>query len=532
MVGGGVAAGAVAGRGPLAASAPASLPGAQRPNVLWITCEDTSPDLGCYGDKYAVTPNLDKLAAEGARFTNAFTHAPVCAPSRSGIITGMYPTTIGTLHMRSQGVPPPNVKCFTEYLRAAGHYCTNDVKTDYNFACPLTAWDECRKGADWRGRAKGQPFFSVINIVCSHESQSWDINGKLEHDPDKAVLPPYYPDTPVVRKNWARCYDQVTKMDGFVGGILKRLADDGLADSTIVFFYGDHGRGLTRAKRWVYDSGTHVPLIVRWPGVIKPGSVREDFACFIDLAPTMLSLAGVPIPKYMQGRAFLGTQAGQEPQYVFAARDRMDETYDIIRAVRDKKYKYIRNFQPEKPYTQEIKYMDKMPILQEMRKLNAEGKLQGAPALFFRATKPKEELYDITADPHEVNDLADKPEHQEALKRMREALEKWMKDTGDLGLMPEDELKEKMRPGGKVAETASPTVSPNGGKSESPIEVKLSCATEGASIAYTLAEGKDAAWKLYSAPVTLSASATLRAKACRLGYKDGAEVQASFQVGK
>ena len=505
---------------------------AQRPNVLWITCEDTSPDLGCYGDPYAVTPNLDGLASQGARYTLAFTHAPVCAPSRSGIITGMYPTTIGTLHMRSQGVPPPYVRCFPEYLRAAGYYCTNNAKTDYNFPCPPTAWDECSRQAHWRNRPdRAQPFFAVFNIETTHESRCWPVDGPLQHDPAKAVLPPYYPDTPVVRRNWARYYDQVTRMDGQVAGFLRQLAEDGLGENTAVFFYGDHGRGLTRAKRWVYDSGIRVPLLIRWPGKIAPGTVVDRLVAFVDFAPTVLSIAGIKPPEYMQGRAFLGEHAAPPREYIFAARDRMDETYDIIRAVRDRRWKYIRNFEPQKPYAQIIKYMEKMPILQEMRRLHGEGKLAGPPALFFRQTKPTEELYDTEADPHEINSLAAAPEHQETLQRLRGVLEKWMKETGDLGLVPEPELKERMRPGGRWAATAAPATAPNSGAFNGAVEVALSCPTQGASIAYTTETGQNARWLLYSRPIRLAQSATLRAKACRLGYRDSGVTEAVFRLG-
>jgi uncharacterized sulfatase len=506
--------------------------GGRPPNILWITCEDTSPDLGCYGDAYAVTPNLDRLAGQGARYTHAFTHAPVCAPSRSGVITGMYPTTIGTHHMRSQGVPPPYVHCFPEYLRAAGYYCTNNAKTDYNFDCPLTAWDECSRNAHWRNRPdRSQPFFAVFNILTTHESQCWPIDGPLQHDPARAVLPPYYPDTPAVRRNWARYYDQVTKMDAQAAAFLKQLEDDGLAESTAVFFYGDHGRGLTRGKRWVYDSGIRVPLLIRWPGKIRPGTVADRLVAFVDFAPTVLSLAGVRPPDHMQGRAFLGEFDASPREYVFAARDRMDETYDIIRAVRDRRWKYIRNFEPQKPYAQHIKYMEKMPILQEMRRLQAESKLQGAPALWFAPTKPTEELYDTVADPHEVNNLAAAPEHQETLRRLRGVLEQWMKETNDLALVPEPELKERMRPGGVWAVAAAPAIAPNGGAFNGAVDVTLSCPTPGASIAYTAETGRNARWLLYSRPIRLAQSATLRAKACRLGYRDSSIAEAVFRFG-
>jgi len=319
-----------------------------RPNILWISTEDISLDLGCYGDSYAVTPNLDCFAAESVRYDNAFTPAGVCAPVRSGIITGMYPTTIGTNNMRCKGVPPAQVRCFTEYLRAAGYYCTNRRKTDYQFAPPITAWDDCSGKGHWRNRAKGQPFFSVINITTTHESKIRSRYEQLKHDPARAKLPPYYPDTPVVRKDWARYCDIITTMDQQVGQILQQLEDDGLAEETIVWFWGDHGRGLPRAKRWLYDSGLHVPLIIRVPekfrklanpvdpAALEPGTVSDDLISFIDFGPTVLSLAGVKVPTHIQGRPFLGTQKAPPRKYIFAARDRMDEAYDPILALVNK----------------------------------------------------------------------------------------------------------------------------------------------------------------------------------------------------
>ena len=513
----------------------------QRPNILWITTEDISPDLGCYGDREARTPNLDRLASEGARFTNAFSISGVCAPSRSALITGMYPTTIGTHHMRSKGVPPPYVKCFTEYLRAAGYYCTNNSKTDYNFDSPLTAWDGSSRTAHWRERAEGQPFFSVINFTVTHESRiraapedfarlTAILKPDNRLDPGVAKLPPYYPDDPRVRRDWANYYDLIAAMDYRVGEVLNQLEGDGLAENTIVFFYGDHGRGLPRAKRWVYDSGIRVPLIIRWPGNIKPGSVRDELVSFVDFGPTVLSLARVEIPSYMQGRAFLGEQAGRPRDYIFAARDRMDETYDIIRAVRDERYKYIRNFEPGKPYAQYIWYAEKMPTIQVMREFNKFDKLTGAQKLFFLPTKPVEELYDTVADPHEIQNLADSPDHRGVLEKMRSALKQWMTDTEDLGLIPEDELKERMRPGGKWAVTGKPVLSPHGGVFEAPVTVNITCPTEGHSIAYTTEGGEDPSWKLYSEEVTLSQSARLRVKAVRLGYKDSPTVEARFEL--
>ncbi|MGD8499628.1 MAG: sulfatase, partial [Phycisphaerales bacterium] len=254
----------------------AETPKAQQPNILWVSTEDISPDLGCYGDSYAVTPNIDKLAAQGVRYNNVYSHSGVCAPTRSGIITGMYPTTVGTHHMRCKGVPPAYVKCISEYLRAAGYYCTNNVKTDYQFDPPASAWDENSRKAHWRNRGKNQPFFAIFNFTTSHESQIRNRSeGMLKrlagltpdekHDPAKAVLPPYYPDTPAVRKDWAQYYDVITLMDKQVADVLKQLEEDGLAEDTIVWFWGDHGRGLPRGKRWIYDSGLRIPLIIRVP---------------------------------------------------------------------------------------------------------------------------------------------------------------------------------------------------------------------------------------------------------------------------
>ena len=417
------------------------------PNVLWIVAEDHGPHHGSYGDAYAVTPNLDRLAADGARFTRAFAVTPVCAPARSAIITGMYPTSIGSHHMRSTAVPPPHVKGFTEWLRAAGYFTTNNAKTDYNFSpwlptetrravreAPLGLWDQNGDDAHWRNRAPGQPFFSVFNLGASHEGQvrmpderfaerTAQLAPDARHDPAAAPLPPYYPDTTEVRQDIARYYDLVSVMDAQAGEVLAQLEADGLADDTVVFFYGDHGWGMPRGKRWVYDSGLHVPLLVRWPGRIAPGTVREDLVSFIDFAPTLLALAGTPVPAHMQGRVFLGNDAAPEPEHRFFTRDRMDETYDRIRAVRDRRYKYIRNFAPELPYAQPIAYMDLMPTMQAWRGLAAVGELEGPQRQFMAATKPAEELYDTEADPHEVANLAGDSAHAERLARMRAALD-------------------------------------------------------------------------------------------------------------
>ncbi len=503
------------------------------PNILWITVEDMSPDLGCYGNPLVGTPNIDRLASEGLRYTNAFTVYGVCAPNRNCLITGMYPNSIGGGHMRTFNpvgggymcVPPADVRCYSEYLRAAGYFCTNHTKTDYQFDCPITAWDRGR--GDWRDPARkpGQPFFSIINLTITHESQiRMPVDKKAVHDPEKITVAPYYPDTPVVLNDYARLYDNISEMDRQVGEILKRLEDDGYADNTIVWFYSDHGHGLPRMKRWCYDDSLHVPLIVRHTGVLRPGSVTDELVSIVDFAPTLLSQAGIEIPKHMQGHAFQGEQRAEPRKYIYGARDRMDEALDMIRAVRDERYKYIKNFMPEKPYAQHIAYMDEMPTMQEWRRLNQQRKLEGPQKLFFAPTKPYEELYDTENDPHEINNLANSPEHVEKLAELRAALAEWMDDIGDLGYIPEEELRLRMWPGGVQPETAKPEVDVREGTGGI-IRATMACPTKGASIAYTTESGENAHWNLYYGPVRLEKGAgTLRVRAVRIGWKESEEV--------
>jgi N-sulfoglucosamine sulfohydrolase len=428
-----------------------------RPNVIFLTCEDSSPNLGCYGDPDAITPNLDRFAKEGARFTRAFTHAPVCAPSRSGLITGMYPTTLGSHHMRSKLTKTPPL--FVDDLRKAGYtVCWPTAggggigKTDFNFDVPQ-GWVDVT--ADWTKQPEllKPPFFAVYNITVTHESQARATKAQYarntarlkpaeRHDPAKVKLPPYYPDTEPVRDCVATYHDNITAMDYAVGDVLKLLDDRKLSENTVVFFFGDHGWGLSRGKRWPYDSGLRVPLLVRWPGKIQPGSVREDLVCFLDLAPTVLSLAGAEIPSHMQGRVMLGEKTQPAPKYLFAARDRMDETYDRIRSVRGERYRYIRNFRPELPYFQYINYMDEMPIMRDWRRLAFAGRLNKTQMLFMSRTKPREELYDLANDPFEINNLAgsESMEVQQVLREMSTALDQWIVETKDLGAVPEQEL--------------------------------------------------------------------------------------------
>ena len=418
---------------------------ADRPNILWLSAEDISPHLGCYGDPHAITPHLDQLAKEGTRYTHAFTSAGVCAPCRSGIITGMYQTTLGTHHMRCRAQLPVSIRPFTQSLRDAGYYCTNNSKTDYQFSAPKDTWDQSSGKAHWRGRKKGQPFFAVFNFTGCHESGIAS-EGKYKsvtqalpenhrQNAGKLSLPPYYPDTAVVREDWKRNYELISAMDAWAGRLIAQLKEDGLYDDTIIFFWSDHGVGLPRAKRWLYDSGTRVPLIVRVPG--GQPAVNGRLVSSIDFGPTVLKLAGLSVPKYVQGRSFIH-DAPRE--FVYGARDRMDERYDIIRSVRGPRYRYIRNYEPLKPYYQYMNTPEKGATMKEIRRVHAAGNMPEAAALFMAPFKPAEELYDLEKDPHEIRNLAGEPEHIERLKRMREIHLQWVRDTGDLGLLPEAEI--------------------------------------------------------------------------------------------
>ncbi len=445
------------------AAAPAILTAAPlrpRPNILWVSCEDTGPQIGCYGDSHSITPNIDRLAREGIRYTNAHTVAGVCAPSRSGIITGMYPTTLGSQYMRCRVQLPDFVRCFTAYLRDEGYYCTNNAKTDYNFEPPKDSWDESSRKAHWKNRPKDKPFFAVFNIETTHEGRVRMRGAEYEkeiarlkagerRDPRSLPLPPYYPDTEPSRRDWANYYELITAMDYQVGDRLREIEEAGLLENTIVFFWGDHGVGLPRAKRWLYEASTHVPLVARIPAKFRagwqgrPGWADTQLVSFIDLAPTMLNLAGVPIPEHMQGRAFLGPRLAPERTYVYAARDRMDERYDSVRMVRGRRYRYLRNYTPQVPYAQHTNYMEQGFIMKELRRLAAEGKLPEAARSFMAERKAVEELYDVERDPYETRNLADIPDYGRILADMRAAQERWAMETRDVGLIPEPIVAER-----------------------------------------------------------------------------------------
>jgi N-sulfoglucosamine sulfohydrolase len=425
-----------------------------RPNILWILSEDICPDLGCYGTPAVQTPNLDKLAEQGVRFTNAFTTSPVCSTSRSAMITSMHQGSIGAHHHRSHRgdgyVLPKPVQPITEYFRKAGYFTANVTtaapgvrgsgKTDFNFK-----FDKPFDGTDWNQRAPGQPFFAQLSISMTHRGGHWKgLDKKLDNpvDPNKVKLPPYFPDHPIAREDWATYLNSIQMMDKYIGKIMQRLDEEGLTDNTVVVFIGDHGRCHVRSKQWLYDAGIRIPLIVRWPAKLKQGYVNEDMVSSIDISATVLKIAGIQPPKYMQGRVFLGPEA-KKREYIFASRGRCDETIECIRCVHDKRYSYIRNYMPYRPWMAPNRYKDtSYPVRNLMRNLHAEGKLTPAQANFMAPTKPPEELYDLKNDPHELHNLVNSPEHQKILKRMRAAHIKWLHQTGDLGLIPEPELEE------------------------------------------------------------------------------------------
>jgi N-sulfoglucosamine sulfohydrolase len=447
--------------------------GADRPNIVWIVGEDMGPELGCYGDANAITPNMDRIAREGTRFTKAFTHCAVCAPSRSGLITGRYPISIGTQHMRSKLINPPVT--FTKRLQDAGYHVAWPGKTDFNFDVPA---DFSNSTKPWhKGEKLPEPFFAYVNFTQSHESQVRNDGDKYaantkrltaaqRRDPAKMILPPYWPDAPVVREELARYYDLVTSVDYDVGDVLAWLDKHSLADNTVVFMTGDHGRGMARHKRWVYDSGTHVPLIVRWPGKVKAGAVRDDLVEFLDLPATALALGAGSVPADLEGRAML-TASGAAPadprKYVHAHRDYMDETLDRIRSVRDGRFRYVRNFMPGLPYAQKIAYMEQGKTMQVWREQFAAGKLNAVQAAFFAEKKPVEELYDCEADPHETKNLAADAAHADKLAELRAEMDRWLKATEDFsGRMTAEQMVEKgiIRPRAETYEKRRATGTP------------------------------------------------------------------------
>lgn len=519
-------------------SRPASADLGFRPNIVWVVAEDMSPYLEYYGDSTIHAPNLHRIASEGVIYTNVYSTAGVCAPSRSTLATGMYQTSMGTHHMRTTGSPtylpegvvpystviPAEAKMHSEYLRKAGYYVTNNSKEDYQFKAPVTAWDESSNEAHWRNRPEGKPFFSIFNFNICHESGMWrNAEHPLQVDPDSVPVWPYYPDTPLVREEIARMYSNILEMDEQVGEILDQLEADGLMDSTIIVFYADHGGPLPRQKREIYDTGLKVPMFIRYPDKRMAGEYEDELVSFVDFAPTLLSMAGIEPPAHMQGRAFAGTY--EDPtarQYIYAGRDRLDSEYDMVRAVRDQRFKYFKNYQPEKPYFMEIAYREQMRLMQALHEYDSLGQLNEQQALWFQNSKPEEELYDLENDPYELNNLAENPEYQDKLTELRQKLVEWQEKYGDKGFIPETEMLRQMWPNLEQPVTEKPIITSVDGALE------VSCPTEGASIAYQLrdAEGENLypGWQVYTEPLELAEGQTVVVMGERIGYAPSEEV--------
>ncbi|HMB91831.1 MAG TPA: sulfatase [Rhodothermales bacterium] len=520
-------------------------PWGARPNIVWLVAEDLSPVIPPFGDSTITTPTLSRLTAEGVRYTHVFSPSGVCAPSRAALATGMYPTAIGAQHMRTgpwwagaappevlasaqaqmppgvvpyEALAPPPVRMLSEYLRQAGYYTSNNRKEDYQFIKPVTAWDDSSPQAHWRNRAPGQPFFAVFNFEVTHESRIWSKGDDPLLVPDtlKVPVPPYLPDTEVVRRDLRRMYSNIKEMDAQVGEVLRQLETDGLLDSTIVFWFTDHGGPMPRQKRTLYDSGLRVPLIIRFPSQEHANTIDDQLMSFVDFLPTVLSLANVDPPDHLHGRAFLGSYAADTTRpFIHAAADRFDEHYDTIRAVRDHRFKYLRNLRPEQGYYLPVAYREQMATMQTLLRLRATGTLDQQEALWFRSEKAAEELFDTQTDPHELHNLADDPAYAEELSTLRAEYDRWATAIPDFGLMPEPAYLASIWPEGVQPTTEPPTAAWQGNT------LYLSSTTEGASIGYQILNG-DAVpgprWEVYTAPLPLEPDVRIVALAHRIGY--------------
>jgi len=431
-----------------ATESPAVLLAADKPNILWLTSEDHGPDMGCYGDELARTPNVDALAAKGMLFKHAWSVAPVCAPARTALISGNYPSSCGGIHMRSMVSMPAGTKMYPQFLRDAGYYCSNNSKTDYNLREVGKVWDESSGKAHWKNRQDGQPFFAIFNSTKSHESQLRTRPHKQITDPAKVRVPSYHPDTPEVRQDWAQYYDKVSEADADAGKQLVELADAGMAEDTIVFYYGDHGSGMPRGKRWPSNSGLHVPMVVYFPAKwqhLAPkeyvaGGMSDRMVSFVDLAPTVLSLAGIEPPTWMQGHAFAGPHQSEPQPFLFGERGRMDERMDLVRSVTDGRYVYLRNYFPHVSQAQRVAYQFDTPTTRVWNDLFKSGKTTDAQSIFWRVPKAAEELYDLQTDRDEVVNLAQSSAHQEILQKLRKASHDHIVEVRDVGFLPESEV--------------------------------------------------------------------------------------------
>jgi arylsulfatase A-like enzyme len=532
-------------------------------NILWLVAEDLSPFyLNAYGDPRAATPNLDRLAREGVVYTNNFSVSGVCSPSRATLATGLYPNSFGAQNMRTlnqqpaareagiidyQAVPPKEVKMVSEIMRENGYYTTNNSKEDYQFFKSELAWDESSVYAHWRNRPDGNiPFFSIFNFGVCHESGMWNTRENFfdtgdEFPPDRSVkkwwekysdshvpllvpedldveVPPYLPQNEIGENAMKRMYTNVMRMDKGVGRILNQLEADGLLEKTIIVWYSDHGGPLPRQKRLLYDSGLKVPLIIRYPNKVRAGERDDRLTSFVDFPPTLLSMVGIQPPSYMQGQAFEGNFKAEIPRkFIHGHADRFDESVDMIRAVRNKRFKYLKNFNPEKPYYLPLEYRENMAVMQELLRMRDQGELDENQALWFRQTKEIEELFDTENDPHELNNIAKDPAYADVLAELRAECDRWMNEIDDKGFINEVDLIADFYPNKKPQLTDAPVIEINDGK------VSVSCNTPGARIGYRYVSDKAPylGWKFYSEPIQAKADDTLEIITHRLGFKYG-----------
>ena len=516
-------------------------------NVVWISCEDMGPILGSYGNDIIKTPNLDKLASEGVRYTNAYSTVGVCAPSRFSIITGMYSARLGAHNMRAgdyhnyktpeqvsyrknigvidkegknipeyEVVPPTYVKPFTEILRNNGYYCANNFKCDYQFNAPFTAWDEVSSTVSYRDAPKDKPFFYVWNTLLTHESRIWErSNQPLTVNPEDIIIPSYFPDIPEVRNDIARKYSNIEAMDKKVGVLISQLEEDGLLENTIIMFWSDHGGNLLRQKRAVGNSGLNVPLIIRYPNKMDAGKVDNRIVSLMDLGPTVLSLLNIDPPKHYDGKAIAGRYEDSPRKYAFGTADRFDESTDMQRSVLDGRYVYIKNFMPEQPLIYRNKYRERINMNSKLIQMDSLDMLDGDAKYIFMKTKPLEEFYDLVNDPYEVNNIIDDPKHEDRINNFRIALENWQKEINDQGFIAENKLVESFWPN---------MIQPKTENVEFKIRddglYELTSITNGASIGYQIDEkiGTNS-WSLYHTPITIGDKQKIVARAIRIGYK-------------
>ena len=516
-------------------------------NIVWLSTEDMWPILGSYGNKVIKTPNLDKLAKEGVRYTNAYSTVGVCAPSRFSIITGVYSARIGAHNMRTgdyhnyktpeevthktykgikdktgrnipeyEVVPPTYVKPFTEILRKKGYYTANNFKCDYQFNAPFTAWDEVSYSVSYKDAPAGKPFFYVRNFLVTHESRIWQRKNKpLTVKQSEVIVPTYFADIPEVRQDIARKYSNIEEMDRQVGELMKQLEEDELLDNTIIMFWSDHGGNLLRQKRAVGNTGLHVPLIIRYPNKKMAGKVDDRIVSLMDLGPTVLSLLNIKPPNHYDGKAFAGKYEEAPRKLVFGTADRFDETTDMQRSVLDGRFVYIKNFLPQLPLIYRNRYREQITMNAKLIELNRQKKLKGDAAYMFMKTKPREELYDLENDPYEVHNLAEDPNYEKHLSKYRKALANWQLEIGDKGFIPEHDLIELFWP-----EMRQPVTKNVLFTEQSQGMLQLECKTEGASIGYQT--GKDIGtnhWNLYHTPIQQKNNQKIVARAIRIGYK-------------